>query len=468
MTTHTKLSLKSMGLSVSAVLAVIYTLLMLASLLLVEKGTTGSWLAAFLGIGWSSVVGIEIGFPGILMVGFVVAAVVVPVYNFIHHLVARQSQGVERLSSSDQPFNRTWGFRLLSTLLVLLPLTLFSVHLLATVINSAAKTDVVAAANAPGFSGQAKSVNIGHMINTAYREAEPSFTADGQTMYFNCYNGDICTSHLSGAWEQGNLSTPERIGAPISTAYEEVEPVINATGDKLYITSRRPSGHLWRIPFLSPFLDTFRVINTIATMRSGRTILGGLGLSHVYVSYLTDGTWSEPRNLNEVTGEPPINSEFADHCLFISADGQEAFWTSTRPGGYGGNDIWTSRRINGNWTRPENLGPNVNSPQDDHHSILSPDGRTLYVTSMRPGGYGHDDIYFTARNADGNWEPLVNLGPLINGPGDDRCPVWTPDLKILLFDSVKQHGLGSRDIWWVYSKDVMGYPPAAAAVLRSH
>ncbi len=140
------------------------------------------------------------------------------------------------------------------------------------------------------------------------------------------------------------------------------------------------------------------------------------------------------------------------------ADGNEGFWTSTRPGGYGNNDIWTSRRVDGKWSDTKNLGPNVNGPWSEHASIPTTDSQSLYITSDRPGGFGGDYTYITQRSADGKWGPLTNLGPLVNGPGDDRCPAWTPDLKIFLFDSVRQGRLGARDIWWVYFKNVKGYP----------
>lgn len=115
---------------------------------------------------------------------------------------------------------------------------------------------------------------------------------------------------------------------------------------------------------------------------------------------------------------------------------------STRPGRFCGNDIGTSRRVDGKWTEPENLGPSVNSSGSEHTSILT------------PGGFGGEDIDVTTRGADGVW------GPLVNGSSDDRCPAWTPDLKIFVFDSVRQGGFGSRDTWWVYFKDVTAYPLA--------
>jgi hypothetical protein len=215
---------------------------------------------------------------------------------------------------------------------------------------------------------------------------------------------------------------------------------------------------------LSPFVTgSFFVVTYLVEAKLDASVFDGFGLGDVWVSYKINGGWSEPRNLKDVPGEPPVNTAFHDHCFSFSDDGNEAFWTSTRPGGFGGNDIWTSRRVNGRWTPPENLGPNVNSPGDEHHSIPTPDGKSLYVTSNRPGGHGGEDTYITTRGADGKWGPLVNLGRLINGPGDDRCPAWTPDGKIFLFDSTREAGFGGIDLWWVYFKDVTGYTSAVSA-----
>jgi hypothetical protein len=454
LTMRRSLNITFVGLSVSAVLAVIYTLVMFASLLLVGLGTTRSWQAVFLGFGWSTVAGFEIGLLGVGIVGFAVAFVFVPIYNALQRLVVAKSKPLAQAKRFDWQMAKSWPVRLLAVCLVLPMLTLIA---LAGALG-ATPPDAGVTAQAPGSHIQP--VALGPVINSAHRETEPSFTADGRTMYFNCNSGDICVSHLIGTWEEGNWTAPELLGAPISTGYEEIEPVINATGDKLYFTSVRPGGLMKDLPFLSPFMNVLRVANTLATARLGRSLFGGLGLADVYVTYRVDGGWSELRNLNEITGEPPINTTFHDHCLFFSADGKEAYWTSTRPGGFGENDIWTSRRVGDQWTQPENLGPNVNGQGSEHSSIPTPDGRSLYVTATRPEGFGEEDIYVTVRGADGAWGPLSNLGPIVNGSGDDRCAAWTPDLKIFLFDSVRDGGFGSRDIWWVYFEDV-GDPLAA-------
>jgi WD40-like Beta Propeller Repeat len=292
--------------------------------------------------------------------------------------------------------------------------------------------------------------NLGPVINTAQREAEPTFSADGRTMVFNCRDYEICVSHTNGTWDEGTWTTPELLGAPISTDYLEVEPWLGPAGDKLYFNSNRPFARGDSLPGLALYVN---VVGRVGG-ELGITPLGGVGQDEIWVSYLTDGRWSEPRNLNEVPGEPRVNTEFMDHCLAFSADGNEVFWTSTRPGGLGGNDIWTSRRAGGAWTQPENLGPAVNSPTSEHHSIPSPDGRSLHVTSDRAGGYGGDDMYAATRGADGAWAELVNLGPKLNGPGSDRCAAWTPDGTVFLFDSDRPGGFGSKDLWWVHFQDV--------------
>ena len=272
--------------------------------------------------------------------------------------------------------------------------------------------------DAPSWN-QTEPVNMGPTINSAAREAEPTFTADGKTMYFNCNDrlpepgADICVSLLvNGEWTQ-----PELVGPPISTEYTEVEPLLSDDQNKLYIMSDRPGGE------------------------------GGLD---IWVSHKVDGEWTEPSNLG-----PPINSPYADHCLYFAGpDENTAYWTSTRPGGYGGNDIWTSQRVNGVRQEAVNLGPHVNSPNSEHHSLPSPDGRSLYVTSGRPGGYGGEDIYVTTEDEEGVWGALVNMGPLVNSDKDDRCPAFSPDFSVFYFDSERDGGYGSKDLWWMHYQNI--------------
>ena len=260
---------------------------------------------------------------------------------------------------------------------------------------------------------QTEPVNMGPVINSVHRDAEVSFTANDQTMYFNCAdrisgNGnDICVTYLvDGEW-----TAPEVVGPPISTIYTEVEPYISLDGNKLQFQSDRP---------------------------------GGLGGAYIWVSEKVDGVWQEPVNLGA-----PINTPYADHCMYYSGpDENTAYLTSTRPGGYGGNDIWVVHRVNGVWQEPINLGPNVNTPYSEHHALVSPDGRSIYFNSNRPGGLGGEDIYVTTMDARGVFGPAVNVTP-VNSDKDDRCGGFTPDFRKFIFDSERAGGYGGKDLWWI-------------------
>ena len=92
---------------------------------------------------------------------------------------------------------------------------------------------------------------------------------------------------------------------------------------------------------------------------------------------------------------PTVNSPYHEIGPTLSADGLILFLTSERPGGYGSRDIWVTTRktTDDQWATPMNLGPPINTSAFDQIPIISPDGSTLYFSSMRPGGYGGLDVW---------------------------------------------------------------------------
>src|SRR5439155_20448038 len=105
---------------------------------------------------------------------------------------------------------------------------------------------------------------------------------------------------------------------------------------------------------------------------------------------------------------------------------------SNRAGGYGGDDIWVSHRdkVGDPWESPQNLGPTINTANDDGVPAFSRDGHWMFFGSARPGGYGGSDIWASYRqhtHDDFGWQPPINLGPGVNTSTDEDGPTLFED-----------------------------------------
>lgn len=138
-----------------------------------------------------------------------------------------------------------------------------------------------------------------------------------------------------------------------------------------------------------------------------------------------------------------ISTKYSDVRLTISPDGNTALWFSrNRPGGLGSYDIWMSRRTSGAW---EDATPvSFNSPSRDFDPAFSRDGRFVYFSSDRPGGRGGDDIYRVAVTSKGFGIP-ESLGDAVNSSGNE----WAPMVfgRTLLFSSNGHGGAGRMDLF---------------------
>ena len=143
--------------------------------------------------------------------------------------------------------------------------------------------------------------------------------------------------------------------------------------------------------------------------------------------------WSAPANVG-----PPVNTESNEAGPFISKDGLTLYFNSTRPEGFGGLDIYVSKRerVDDPWGEPKNLGPTINSSSNDQTAALSPDGHRLYFASDRPGGFGRLDLYVSRRHdkdrdfddfGNSTWQAPVNLGSNVNSKGGEVGPTLFED-----------------------------------------
>lgn len=139
-----------------------------------------------------------------------------------------------------------------------------------------------------------------------------------------------------------------------------------------------------------------------------------------------------------------------------------------------GHPLPVSKKVNGRYGKPENLGSTINTEFYENDPFVAPDESYLVFQSNRPGGYGKGDLYVSFRADDGSWTSAKNLGGQINSAEGDGCPVVTPDGKYLFFSSLRRihrtnfsetplaydekvnilnsPGYGSEDIYWVDTK----------------
>jgi hypothetical protein len=149
-----------------------------------------------------------------------------------------------------------------------------------------------------------------------------------------------------------------------------------------------------------------------------------------------------------------INSSSSDFGTCTSVDGLELYFSSDRPGGSGGADLWVSARPSTKepWGPSASLGPTVNSPYGDCYPSLSADGLTLYFSgdyssTPRPGGLGGADIWMTTRvSRSAPWGAPVNLGAPVNSSERDFSPTISGDGLTLVFTSTRSGGLGNYDL----------------------
>ena len=225
---------------------------------------------------------------------------------------------------------------------------------------------------------------LGPAINTELPEYLPSLSADASLLVFTrVVNGqeDFYASTWSEGWQPAQALTE------LNTRMNEGAHCLSANGRVLVFTAcNYPEG---------------------------------MGSCDLYVSYRESKSWTRPLNLGA-----PVNTDGYETQPSLSADGNVLLFTSTRPGGYGKNDLWQSvRQPSGRWGAPQNLGPLINTPEDDQAPFLHPDGQTLYFMSKGHPGLGSFDLYLARRDSSGQWQQPVNLGYPINTPAHEGAIV---------------------------------------------
>jgi Tol biopolymer transport system component len=238
------------------------------------------------------------------------------------------------------------------------------------------------------------------VISTGHFDSHPEFTADGTTLYFvrsapNFNFWTILVSHFAN----GQWGTPDV--APFSGQYSDADPFLTPDGSQLYFISRRPGPG-------KPGRDT-----------------------DIWVVERTPSGWGEPRNVGA-----PINTEGDEWYPTTTRDGT-LYFGSDRPGGKGATDLYRSRRVDGGYATPENLGDVINTQFNEFEPFITADERVLlFMAGGRPEGLGGLDLYISY-NRNGAWTKPANLGDKINSRGLEYSPKISPDGKYFFWASTR-------------------------------
>ena len=169
---------------------------------------------------------------------------------------------------------------------------------------------------------------------------------------------------------------------------------------------------------------------------------GGYGSCDLFYSEMSNEKWGERKNMGEV-----VNSSQWDAQPSISGDGNKIIFSSARPGGMGGKDLWMTQKVNGAWTKPVNLGPTINTKLDEEAPFIHYDGVTLYFASNGHPGYGKHDIFMSRLSDDGSWAKPENLGKGVNTSQDDVGFYVDASAQKAYFASARDGGFGGLDIY---------------------
>jgi len=165
----------------------------------------------------------------------------------------------------------------------------------------------------------------------------------------------------------------------------------------------------------------------------------------IYLTKRNGDSWSVLENLNPVIGS---DGDLYPTCL--SSDGKELYLVKTSGEG---SDIWVSVLNSSGWSKAEKLNKNINTRADETSAWLSPDGRMLYFASSRKGGYGGRDLYYSRRDNNNQWGKAHNLGRVINTSFDEDGPSVTLENNILYFSSKGHFSMGGFDIFYTSFRD---------------
>jgi len=248
--------------------------------------------------------------------------------------------------------------------------------------------------------------NIGELFNDEYSDFNPVISADGKSFAYmvslKFYDAIKFSRMVNGKW----------------TPHVNITPELQSDGD-FYISCLSADGN-------QLFLSRDDNYN-----------------SDIYSGTYNGSTWSKTTRLNK-----NINTKYWESHGFLSDDGEQLIFASDRPGGFGGLDLYISRKVNGDWGPAVNLGPEINTPFNEDRPFLINKSRTLFFSSQGHENIGGYDLFKSEKQSNGLWSKPRNLGYPLNTPDDNIFFMPIGDGKSGYYSIVKgSGGYGKEDIY---------------------
>jgi len=265
-----------------------------------------------------------------------------------------------------------------------------------------------------------KPINLGLSINSPGDDYLPYLTADdtyllftsrrnGSTGGFDPMLRDYPEDFYYSIYEDGTWQAAENLGPPINTPRNEGAGAISQDGKIIFYTiCDHPEG---------------------------------LGRCDIFYALKSGNTWGEPKNMG-----PSINSEYWESQPCLSHDGKTLYFVSDRNGGVGGRDIYQSVFSKGKWSKAMNMGKPVNSEGNEGGPFLHADDQTLYFASDGHPGFGGQDLFVSKKQKNG-WSEPVNLGYPLNTIGEEANIFVNAKGELGFINSTRAGGIGRSDIY---------------------
>jgi tetratricopeptide (TPR) repeat protein len=252
--------------------------------------------------------------------------------------------------------------------------------------------------------------NIGIQFNTEGTESRPVVSGDGQTMIYTTSKGVSLRIYYSQK-KNKNWIEPVDITRELGSDGSFYVSSVSYNGDKIFLVKQDKMN------------------------------------SELYESSLKNGTWTKAEALHK-----RINSAFNESSACVTKDGSRLFFSSDKPGGYGGLDIYYSDLSKGSWGKPINIEAPINTSFDDDFPVISNSEDTLYFSTNGRESIGKMDIFISVKSEEGIWGTPKNIGTPYNTVENDYLGMFIKKDKETYVSQIRSDGIGQMDVFHIYKE----------------